>query len=98
MLAVSANRTRVHFGQVHFCRTHNCVVDKTHIDSCNILNSADTKVTQFNNLLANTYLYDIAKENLERIYKHFTNLKQVILKQEQEGTFVSIDRKFVNKK
>ena len=63
MLAVSAKRTRVHFGQVHFCRTNNCVVEKTNIDSCNILNAADTKVTQFNNLLANTYLYDIAKDN-----------------------------------
>ena len=47
MLAVSANRTRVNFGNKHACLTQNCKVDKTHIDECTHLKSV-FKVTEFN--------------------------------------------------
>ena len=36
-LAISANRTRVHYGQKHFCVKHDKVVDKHHIDDCHLL-------------------------------------------------------------
>lgn len=39
MLAVSANRTRVHWGQNHFCRKHNLIVNKNHIDKCDLINN-----------------------------------------------------------
>lgn len=65
MLAVSAKRTRIHYGQVHFCRKHGLIINKKHIDECNILNGANQKVTSYNELLGTTYLYDIPKDTLK---------------------------------
>ena len=73
MLAVSANRTRIHFGNKHVCMTHMCKVDKTHIDLCSHLKS-DFKPTEFNNILFTTKLYDIDIGKLKLMHTHFSAL------------------------
>ncbi len=61
MLAVTAKRTRIHYGQVHFCRKHGTVVNKDHIDECDVIN-LDKKITHFNEALQSSYLYDMEKD------------------------------------
>ena len=38
ILAVSAIRTRVHYGQKHVCRKHELKVDKHYINTCDLIN------------------------------------------------------------
>ena len=49
MLAVSARRTQTNYGKRHFCRKHGVMVDRKHIDSCDILSTRLKKpVTHYN--------------------------------------------------
>ena len=61
MLAVKAKRTRIHYGKVHFCRKQGTVVNKSHIDECDVIN-LDKKITHLNEALQSTYLYDMGKD------------------------------------
>ena len=46
MLAISAKRTMSNYGKRHFCRKHGKLLDKKHIDECDILSKGlNHKVT-----------------------------------------------------
>ena len=51
MLAVSFNRTIVHYGVRHYCNEHQAMVDKNHINECSLIQECG-KVTQFNELMS----------------------------------------------
>lgn len=52
MLSIAANRILVHHGHRHFCKLHTKIIDRQHIDDCNILNNNSAKkVTHYNTLL-----------------------------------------------
>ena len=94
-MAVAANRTRIHWGQNHFCRKHNSIVKKDYIDECDLINKKDSKVTQYNELLARTYLYNIPKDKLKAISKHYCEPEKSIEQLESEGIYVPVNRAIV---
>ena len=69
MLAVTRNRTLVHYGHKHLCATHLCKVDKAQIDVCDHLNEQNrNKVTTFNEDLMTTKLYQLPEDKLKEIH------------------------------
>ena len=52
MLAVETHRTTLNWGRFHVCLAHKKLVDKQHIDCCNLLATIDDKKpTHYNHAL-----------------------------------------------
>ena len=45
ILALEKNRTTETYGTHHFCKKHNEIVDKDHINNCDLLYIEGTRVT-----------------------------------------------------
>ena len=92
MLAVTANRTRIHFNQRHLCTQHMKKVDKNHIDECELLNTKH-KPTYFNQALEETPIHDIRSELKQEILEHFEALSQRIKLLTTQKIFVEVDNR-----
>ena len=73
-LAISAKRTRVHFGQRHYCVKHEKIVDKNHIDECDLL-KGKYPTTEFNQELFVTSIKAFTQERFEKMKEHHTFLR-----------------------
>ncbi len=81
MLAVSANRTLTNYGKRHFCRAHGVMIDKKHIDKCDVLARELKKpLTYYNSLLEKTSIYDLEESELQELVEHYDQLRTNILK------------------
>jgi len=91
LLAVSANRTMIHYGHKHVCRKHECKVDKNHIDICDLINLPNqAKVTEYNAILNTTAINNLAAADKSKIVNHFTTLANIINKLVKENTYVPV--------
>ena len=96
MLAISTTKKCIHYSKTQFCKKHGKIVNKHHIDECDILNSENHKqVTSFNDLLQTSYLYDIPKPELKEVKMHFERLQSILNNMEEEGVCLKNDSKIV---
>lgn len=77
MLSVSTNRTQIHFGHRHLCMKHEKVVDKNHIDDCDLLIKDGRVPRQYNELLKKS-LYDMTLSEVVSVRTHFSELAALI--------------------
>ena len=96
MLAISTTKKCIHYSKTQFCKKHGKIVNKHHIDECDILNSENHKqVTSFNDLLQTSYLYDIPTSKLKEVKEHFERLQTILKNMEEEGAYLKINSKIV---
>lgn len=79
MLAIAANITMTNYGKRHFCRSHGVMIDKKHINKCNLLSRGlEKQVTHYNQLLEKTSIYDMEREELHELVEHYEQLRMNI--------------------
>ena len=88
-LAISTNRTRVHFGQRHYCIRHSKVVDKHHIDVCDLLKGKFTP-TEFNIDLNEKGTVSLSPQRYNDLRNHLLYLEKVIAVLENNEKYLSV--------
>ena len=76
---VRAGYTRVNFGKFRMCNKLEVLVDRAHLDGCNLLISKrNVKLTEFNSKLEQTSIYNMEGSLISKIKEHFKELKAKI--------------------
>ena len=89
LLALSASRTKVQWGEKHFCKKHDKVVNKHHIDECDLLYGT-YKPTAFNEELNNIPLNLLSVNKYDELEKHLDSLHRRITSLETSGIYISL--------
>jgi hypothetical protein len=92
MLAVAAKRTRLHFFERHFCITHQKMVDKRHIDDCELLR-VNLSPTHYNATLEQTPIHMIKAEEKRELVEHYDKLQARLKILEQNQVFLVVDKR-----
>jgi hypothetical protein len=84
ILALEKCRTTEIYGTNHFCKKHNQIVDKLHIDECDLINEKeDTKVTDLvTKLQLVDSIWEMEPSELEDMWRRVRALEATIARLE----------------
>ena len=81
----------MHYGHHHLCKRQNVLVEKEHINDCDLIKSDEGFARSlFNHLFEDTSLYDLSSEDLDKLKHHFRQLETRLSKLEESKDFLKV--------